>query len=730
MIVYVPGRMPVRAYYPHHHQQGIYQHQAGVAGPIHGYYSGPTSSAAAQHGSGLILDQHRHQQRRQHTVTIGADRDPLQGPQSAGLAEDHAAGRGDAADGRGDGSGRPAESGLAVGSCQCRSSQSGAQRLGRLELEPRGSQQQRHQRAATVVQVSTLRNYIILRTHMRSRTWQNCGRWCTSLEQLARHVEKVHAAPGTRGLFFCGWEDCQRGERGFNARYKMLVHVRTHTNEKPHRCLQCDKSFSRAENLKIHARSHTGERPYVCPVAGCNKAYSNSSDRFKHTRTHSVDKPYCCKIPGCPKRYTDPSSLRKHVKTYRHYVNNNNDSTTNNKSTTGAATTTTTTATTTPSKDETTPMIVVKSEESLKTPTQVNNGLNSSQLDLDKKDSSLESVNASSTSSTSFVSSDSPKGTTTSFEEQQKFVELQNRYNNQMQEPKHAQQQHMNRHLTSALMSSPASPLSTSSSSKNSSGYEHDFHSSGSPYSNSSGSSRMYDEYILPRIAAAAAGGNSTDQQQQQQQQLIVRMSMSKCQSPPQMLQSSTPIKNESVDYRHIESIVNSNATPIRPASSDLVRNSVIKRAKSNVTDPHQLQQQQHQQHHHHQQQQQPMPMTQSPVPDHDCCCKRHKCCKHSDDESNSNLMENTKMLSGLILQSRAPIVRHLLASVDLNNDFRFSMWQQQQQQQLHQQQQQQQPQILPFEQMAINTCARDLRTKCEASDMDQDLPLDLTVNK
>ncbi|XP_034479217.1 zinc finger protein GLIS2 homolog isoform X2 [Drosophila innubila] len=151
--------------------------------------------------------------------------------------------------------------------------------------------------------------------------WQDCGRVFESLEALAQHVTLRHAiASLLDGLYYCRWGGCQRSERGFNARYKMLVHVRTHTKEKPHRCHLCEKSFSRAENLKIHIRSHSGEKPYKCHFEGCQKAYSNSSDRFKHTRTHSMEKPYMCKVPGCQKRYTDPSSLRKHVKTFKHSI--------------------------------------------------------------------------------------------------------------------------------------------------------------------------------------------------------------------------------------------------------------------------------------------------------------------------------------------------------------------------------------------------------------------------
>ncbi|TDG46524.1 hypothetical protein AWZ03_007085 [Drosophila navojoa] len=151
--------------------------------------------------------------------------------------------------------------------------------------------------------------------------WHDCSRVFESLEALAQHVTLRHAIASLHdGLYYCRWSGCQRSDRGFNARYKMLVHVRTHTKEKPHRCHLCEKSFSRAENLKIHIRSHSGEKPYKCHFEGCLKAYSNSSDRFKHTRTHSMEKPYMCKVQGCQKRYTDPSSLRKHVKTFKHSI--------------------------------------------------------------------------------------------------------------------------------------------------------------------------------------------------------------------------------------------------------------------------------------------------------------------------------------------------------------------------------------------------------------------------
>ncbi|KZC12166.1 PREDICTED: uncharacterized protein LOC107190206 [Dufourea novaeangliae] len=178
--------------------------------------------------------------------------------------------------------------------------------------------------------------------------WIDCGCAFAEQEGLVRHIERRHVessssnphghsrrvqrdrdkdkdkekdADGYTGTgqdeFACLWQGCPRA-RPFNARYKLLIHMRVHSGEKPNKCpfSGCKKAFSRLENLKIHQRSHTGERPYACQHRGCSKAFSNSSDRAKHQRTHYDTKPYACQVTGCGKRYTDPSSLRKHVKNH------------------------------------------------------------------------------------------------------------------------------------------------------------------------------------------------------------------------------------------------------------------------------------------------------------------------------------------------------------------------------------------------------------------------------
>ena len=144
--------------------------------------------------------------------------------------------------------------------------------------------------------------------------WEGCNMEFPNLSYLVAHLDRGHTA--TMVTYRCLWKDCQRDMKPFDARYKLITHLRCHTGEKPYKCdvKGCTRCFSRLENLKLHVRTHTGEKPYACHYENCNKRFNNTSDRAKHMKTHITRKPYACKIPGCNKSYTDPSSMRKHVK--------------------------------------------------------------------------------------------------------------------------------------------------------------------------------------------------------------------------------------------------------------------------------------------------------------------------------------------------------------------------------------------------------------------------------
>lgn len=67
--------------------------------------------------------------------------------------------------------------------------------------------------------------------------WIDCSATYSSQEELVRHIEKVHIDQRKGEEFSCFWAGCVRRHKPFNARYKLLIHMRVHSGEKPNKCM-------------------------------------------------------------------------------------------------------------------------------------------------------------------------------------------------------------------------------------------------------------------------------------------------------------------------------------------------------------------------------------------------------------------------------------------------------------------------------------------------------------
>ena len=102
---------------------------------------------------------------------------------------------------------------------------------------------------------------------------------------------------------------CKQCDGAFTTSGELVRHVRyKHTFEKPHKCKMCEYASVELSKLKRHMRSHTGERPYRCEY--CSYASPDTYKLKRHLRTHTGEKPYQCEI--CRARFTQSNSLKAH----------------------------------------------------------------------------------------------------------------------------------------------------------------------------------------------------------------------------------------------------------------------------------------------------------------------------------------------------------------------------------------------------------------------------------
>ena len=156
--------------------------------------------------------------------------------------------------------------------------------------------------------------------------------------KMHAEIDESSGRPESKPKDILNHHVCEHCGKEFRKKSVWIIHVRTHTGERPYSCDQCEYKSARKSHLTLHIRTHTGEKPFSCSVCGksfaqsatlkrhhlshtgdkqhkcdlCGKMFGRKGNLTQHLRTHTGDKPYGCDM--CGKMFRQSSARTKHVK--------------------------------------------------------------------------------------------------------------------------------------------------------------------------------------------------------------------------------------------------------------------------------------------------------------------------------------------------------------------------------------------------------------------------------